>query len=106
GTVNRQDDEALSLMAEASKIGGQTDLLRALKRLVDRGVLVQRGANDRLVEVKPDVLRDHLLRKWLLVNVGFGAQPWQPNEDARELINAVVESVKMCSVGPLERAIL
>jgi len=60
-----------------------------LASLVERRALVQRGAEKRLIEVKPDVLRDHLLLSWLAVDVGYGEFPVQPSEDTKALVACV-----------------
>ena len=55
--------------------------------------MVQRGAHSRLIEVKPDVLRDHLLLNWLSVDLGYGQNPLQPSDDAKTLVAAVSQTV-------------
>lgn len=106
GTVNREDDPTVRLLAKGSGIGDETTVRKMLASLVARRALIQRGAENRLVEVKPDVLRDHLLLNWLAVDVGCGKVPVQPSEDAKELVASVREAVLKGNVSSIGRSIL
>lgn len=106
GPLNREDGQALKNLEEFTRMRERTKLLGSLKRLVEQGVLVQRGARDRFVELRPDVLRDHILRGWLVSNAGFGEEPFQPTDDARTIVNRFLETVKMGAVEPLDRTVL
>ena len=104
GTVNRQDDTAIKLIGDACGITSIVRVREQLAALVRRRALSERGANNRLVELKPDVLRDHVLLRWLARDVGL--EHPTPSDDA----NALLETVRDASLsGPLNgvgRAIL
>ncbi|MEW6742178.1 MAG: ATP-binding protein [Planctomycetota bacterium] len=106
GTVNREDEAALRLLCDGTGIGNETVVRMLLARLVERRALVQRGARDRLVEVKPDVVRDHLLLSWLVVDVGYGEHRLLPSADAKTLVATVRDAVLRGNISALGRAIL
>jgi len=106
GAVNRQDDSTVKLLGQRSSIGDETAVRQMLLSLVERRALVQRGAKNRLVELKPDVLRDHVLLRWLSVDVGYGDAPVQPSEDARILVVSVRKAVLNGNLSSLDRTIL
>ena len=106
GTGNREDDATIQLLAEATGAGGPTDVRSKLAKLVDRRVLVQRGARSRYVELKPDVLRDHVLLSWLSVDTGFGTDPIVASDDAKALIESVRVPAVAGTLSRLGRSIL
>jgi hypothetical protein len=106
GTVNREDDSIVRLLGKRSGIDDETTVRKMLANLVERRALVQRGARNRFVEVKPDVLRDHLLLSWLAVDVGYGAVPVQPSEDAKALVAGVREAILKGGISSAGRSIL
>src|SRR5229473_7513489 len=106
GTMNREDDTAVRLLGNWGGVGEETATRRTLGRLVERRALVQRGARNRLIEVKPDVMRDHLLLNWLAVNVGYGEVPFQPSAAAKDLVTTVRDAVLKVEIGALGHSIL
>jgi hypothetical protein len=93
GAVNRESDAAIELLREGSGIASDTLVREMLARLVARGGLSQRGARNRLVELKPNVLRDHVLIRWLSVDVGYGETPMQPSDAARTIVDDILHTV-------------
>jgi hypothetical protein len=106
GAVNREDDGAVKLLVAVTGLKDQSRVLELLASLVDRRGLTQRGARNRLVELKPDVLRDHVLLQWLSVDVGYGNVPVQPSKDAKNLAADVRDAVLNGSVSSLARSVL
>jgi hypothetical protein len=106
GTLNRENDTTLKSLANTTGLGSEKRLLSLLAELVKRHALEERGAYNRLVEMKPDVLRDHILRQWLVTNVGFGAIPLRASEDAEALISDVLNALLKDSLGSLGQAAL
>ncbi|HUJ16554.1 MAG TPA: hypothetical protein VL197_01030 [Nitrospirota bacterium] len=106
GTINREDKATLELLRGVCKIDNDTAVLKLLADLVKRRGLTQRGAEQRLVELKPDVLRDHILLSWLSVDIGYGATPIQPSEDAKNIVIGVRDAVLKGSISALGRTIL
>lgn len=105
GPVNREDDLVLQSIADRT-IADPTALLALVARLIQRRALIERGARRRLVELKPDVLRDRLLLDWLTTNVGFGHHPFRPSTDATKLATEVVEAVQTGAATNVHRATL
>ncbi len=106
GTINREDKATIELLRGVCKIENDTALLKLLADLVKRRGLTQRGAVQRLVELKPDVLRDHILLSWLSVDIGYGAAPIQPSDDAKNIVIGVRDAVLKGSISALGRTIL
>jgi hypothetical protein len=106
GVVNREDDATVASIALAVGLHGADKLRSVLASTVKRGGLAQRGARGRLVEVRPDVLRDHLLRTWLTVDVGYGTRPIRRSSAADGLVESVVESIRSGHVTTSARAVL
>ena len=105
-TLNREDDAVIELVAGQAELGTVTATRGALASLVKRKALIERGARNRLVEVKPDVLRDHLLLKWLFVDIGYGSNPICPSDDAVTLVNMMLDASQKGSLSVAERSIL
>ncbi len=106
GIVNRTDDASVKLIGDGSSVGDATEVRSRLAGLVARRALVERGARNRLVELKPDVLRDHVLLSWLSVNVGYGDNPIVPSKDAKALVATVRDAMLAGNISALGRSIL
>lgn len=106
GTVNRDDTQTVKLIGEGTEIKDDVTIKQQLANLVSRQALRERGAGRRLVELKPDVLRDHILLRWLSVDVGYGDHPVQPSPDAQHLIQVVLEAVLRGNISALMLSIL
>lgn len=106
GTINREDNALVGILTRLVGFSDDGSTRVALKRLVERRVLIQRGAWNRFVELKPDVLRDHILQKWLSINVGYGDSPFQPSDDAKLLVKGILDAALTGSLTPIHRAIL
>jgi hypothetical protein len=104
GTVNRQDDSAIKLIEEHCGITSVVDVRERLAALVRRRALSERGANSRFVELKPDVLRDHVLLRWLATDVG--SEHPEPSDDAHTLLGTVRDASLRGPLNGLGRAIL
>ncbi len=86
GTVDRGDSRLLALLSEKCGLVDAHHASELLDRLVERRALHQRGAYNRLVEVKPDVIRDHLLLKWLVRRVEHGQTPVIASAEGKRLV--------------------
>lgn len=104
GTVNREDDEMMKLIGDRIQISSVVDVRARLRALVRRGALAERGARNRFIELKPDVLRDYVLRRWLTEN--GGDQEYQVSGDGEELLGRVRQAALKGSLNTSERAIL
>lgn len=93
GTLNAEDDAVVKFVADQTKFRDTTTALAKLEELVTRRALVQRGARGRLREVKPDVLRDHLLMRWLTLDVSFGRERVQPSDEAKQLTERLLQTL-------------
>ena len=82
---------------------GRTATLDGISKLVARGGLVERGARKRLVDVKPDVLRDRILLDWLTTDIGFGVSPLKASESGSQLVSELSKTLATNDVGPVDR---
>ena len=105
GTVNRENDAAIGLLREGSGVASDMSVREMLARLVVRGGLSQRGARNRLVELKPDVLRDHVPIRWLSVDIGYGDNPMQPSDAARTIVDDILHTVLHGNISQLGQAV-
>jgi hypothetical protein len=106
GTVNIEDDATIKLIGEKIGVEGNVEIKKMLVALVKRRALIKRGAHDRLMEIRPDVIRDHILLKWLSVKIDSGANPIVPSDDARRLIENILEAINNGSLNNLGRSTL
>ncbi len=106
GTLDRENDTTIKFIAQQAQLNDSNDTRKALASLVRRKALAERGARGGFVEVKPDVLRDHLLLKWLSVDVGCGENPVQPSKDAKRLAKMVLTAMLGGTLSAVGRAVL
>lgn len=106
GPINREDDSTIALLGEQAAAGGLSEVRRKLASLISNRSLIERGARNRFVELKPDVLRDHVLLSWLSVDVGFGHQPIVASDDAKALLETALGPVVSGNLSNLGRSIL
>lgn len=104
GTAKRNDREELNLLCQESGIQDRDELLAKLARLVERRALTARGASERLLEIKPDVLRDHLLQEWLTIDIGGGKR--RPSAAAKDIIGRISAAVLDGETESLTRRML
>ncbi len=105
GPVNREDEATTNLISKGSGANSVVAVRERLASLVRRRALSERGARNRFVELKPDVLRDHVLLRWLTTEVG-GASHVVASEDAKALLETVRNAALSGSLSGLGRAIL
>lgn len=104
GTVNREDDTAIKLIGEPCGLTSLVEVRARLAALVQRRALTERGARNRFVELKPDVLRDHVLLRWLARDVGAGRL--EVSDEGKQLLQAILGTAEKGALSPLGRAIL
>jgi hypothetical protein len=105
GPVNCEDDVSIGLVREGSGAGSLTAVREQLAALVRCRALSERGARNRYVELIPDVLRDHVLIRWLTADVG-GASHVVASEDAKALMETVRNGAISGSLSGLGRTVL
>jgi hypothetical protein len=92
GNINRESLGTMDLLAERAGVDDGAKLGAIVNRLIERRALVERGAHKRIVEVKPDVIRDRILIDWLTAEVGGDSNPRMPTKAARDLANAAIDA--------------
>lgn len=106
GPINRQDEPELQHLAERAGYTELSEVHEALKRLVSGRLLRKWGAHDRLVDVKPDVLRDFILRGWFCEERDYGERRYVPSEAAKALSAELSKSLSDGSAGRREERVL
>jgi hypothetical protein len=86
--VNSQDEELMEFLVKITQFSNKAQLISALQSLVNRRFAVNRGIQNRLYEIKPDVMRDFVLSDWLLTQ---SQEPGQASTEAAEVVRMVVE---------------
>ena len=104
GTIDRTNDTTVQLIGNGANIDSVAEVRQRLTKLVERRALLERGAKKRLVEVKPDVLRDHILLKWLSLDTGYGDHPIVPSPAASDLVSRVCSEINEDNYSALGRA--
>jgi len=64
-TVNREDSAVIEWIRAKVGCRNSTEIQRYFDSLITRQVIFERGAGNRLLKIKPDVLADYILRNWL-----------------------------------------
>ena len=106
GVVNRKDDVACAVLGKGIGVEDKAEVLKELRFLVQRRVLHERGARDRLVEFRPDVLRDHVLRSWLAVDTGLEQQASEPSAEAKKLTRGLAQTILSGGLNSVGQQIL
>lgn len=106
GTINSEEQRGLELLAQRAALPGASEAKAGLAALARRGALRTRGARNRLFDVKPDVLRDHVLARWLAVDVGVDEPSLEPSSDAHALVAELSAVAQVASMSLAQRTIL
>jgi hypothetical protein len=106
GPINREDDTEVQHLSEHAGYAGLPGVREALKRLASGRLLRRWGANDRLVDVKPDVLRDFILRGWFCEERDYGERRYVPSEAAKALSEDLSRALSDGTAGKREERVL
>jgi hypothetical protein len=86
-TVNREDTNIIEWIRVKVGCKNATELQRYFDSLIARQVIFERGAFNRLLKIKPDVLADYILQDWLIYKTRFGNN--EPSSEALEIVTEV-----------------
>ncbi len=107
GTVNRKDKYLLDEIAKEINI--DTDSIHELLTiLIQKKALVNHGAYNRLVEIKPDVIRDYILCEWLYYDDAVsGEKPsLESNKDGKKRLQKIINNITNGNLSHLDKIIL
>lgn len=85
--INIEEEPVIAFVAKQSGFTNVTQLHECLLSLVHRKFVAPRGINHRLHAIKPDVMREFVVRTWLITNAPTGPEPAPA---ARQLINLLL----------------
>jgi hypothetical protein len=106
GPINREDETELEHLGARVGNAPARDVREALQRLTSARLLRKWGSRDRLVDVKPDVLRDFILRDWFCEARDYGEHRFVPSEAATTLSANLSTSLVDGTVGRREERVL
>ena len=86
--VNSQDEELMEFLVKITQFANRAELIAALQSLVGRRFAVNRGIQNRLYEIKPDVMRDFVLSDWL---ASQSQDTGQASTEAAEVVRMVMD---------------
>jgi hypothetical protein len=106
GTIDRSNDTTIRFIGEGAGVEDANQVRVRMLKLVQRRALTERGAKNRLVEIKPDVLRDHILKSWLSQDLGYGDEPVVPSSEAKALVGRISGEISEGHYSPFAQSIL
>jgi hypothetical protein len=104
--VNLENEAVIRTIVSEIDINEKSAVRTLLAWLVSRHVLVKRGARNRLVEIKPDVISEYILKKWLTADIDFENNSIIRSDAAEALIFTVIEAVQNKSISSKINSIL
>lgn len=93
GGVNREDGEVLQLVSDEVGVSNRDELLLILKDLTKKQGMIQWGARNRFVEIKPDVVRDHILINWFFIKAVLGSEEMRITQQAKQLMDKILDGL-------------
>ncbi len=81
--LNVEDVNLLRFIKEDTKMMTEKNVLSSLDNLLQRGFINKRG---RLLEINPDVIRDYILRNWLLQDK-FNSNKFEPSSECDKIVD-------------------
>lgn len=103
-TVNREDAATIELIQAKVRCGNPTELQRYFDSLITRKVIFGRGARNRLLEIRPNVLSDYILRNWLAYRSLSGN--WEPSSEALEIVEEVSNMLRSEEASNTQKLLL
>jgi len=103
---NKTDVTHLERIQQELSFNDLDKLESMLADLVKRKVLVERGAYSRFLLVKPDVIRDHLVRQWLLSSNTADRGGYKLSRKAIDILDSIVLRIKNGSVTQIDASII
>jgi hypothetical protein len=86
--IDVEDLPLLNFLSIQAGFADSTAFLECLNSLVRRKFAIRRGVNQRLYSIKPDVMREHIVRNWLVVTLDG---PAEPTPAAKKLVNLIIQ---------------
>ena len=102
-TVNREDTAVIEWIRVKIGCRNSTELQQYFDSLISRQVIFVRGARNRRLKIKPDVLADYILRNWLTYS-NLSRVDLEASSEALEIveeINTILDSPEASSIKKL-----
>lgn len=85
---NVENDFMLQIVKNSVPFQNSFEVKKSIKEQVNRKVLFCKGARERFVELKPDILSDFILREWLIID------EVNVNTDMISLASSIIEQLE------------
>ena len=86
--INIEDYPLLQFLSQQSEFANTDQFVECLNSVSRRKFIVRRGANQRLYSIKPDVMRDYIVRDWLIQG---SDNAYEPTPSARKVVRLIVD---------------
>ncbi len=86
--IDVEDPPLVQFLSRESGFPDSTRFLECLNSLVRRKFVIRRGVNQRLYSIKPDVMREHIVRNWLILSLDGTTEP---TPAAKKLVNLIIQ---------------
>jgi len=104
-TINREDASVMEWIKIKTGCKNLTQLHQYLDKLITSKVIFERGERNRLLQIKPDVLVDHILKSWLIYKPKHGNN--RPTDAASEIIREIDTTLdKSAGISSIEKLLL
>ena len=100
GEIDIEERDTVSYLSKSIPFTTPTLLVEALEMLVAKRFAVRRGVKRNVFSIKPDVIREYLVRDWLTTEVDGGRIPSAKSD---ELVQTLMEIEEGETVPPLTR---
>lgn len=86
--IDVEDSPLAKFLSSEAGFADVTQFLECLNSLVKRKFVIRRGVNQRLYSIKPDVMREHIVRNWLILSLDGTTEP---TPAAKKLVNLIIQ---------------
>ncbi|CAD0230168.1 ATP-binding protein [Planktothrix agardhii] len=104
-TVNREDPSVMEWIRVKIGCRNSTELNRYFDSLITRKVIFERGAYNRLLTIKPDVLADYILQNWLTYSRPSSSK-LEASSEALEIVEAINTTLDATKISNIQKLLL
>jgi hypothetical protein len=86
--IDVEDSPLVQFLSSEAGFADTTQFLECLNSVVRRKFVIRRGVKQRLYSIKPDVMREHIVRNWLISSLDGATEP---TAAAKKLVNLIIQ---------------
>jgi len=106
GRLNRQEESQIGWLQAKVGYKDRDKLEHLILELIRRKIIGERGAYKRYLLVIPDVVRDRLIRDWLLLQDQSGKGSYKISHKAKGILNEILSRIKTNAVTQIDPLII